>query len=72
MATKEEMKSELDQLQVRRSQIMTDDWISGVGNNGRSVQFGDRVKQIELIDRRINELKIALGIVSRGYLVGRR
>lgn len=71
MATKAEMQTELAQLEARRTEIITNDWVSGVGSNGRSVQYSDRAKQIELIDRRIHELKRALGMVRRGYLVGR-
>lgn len=72
MATKAEMQIELAQLEVRRTEIITTDWVSGVGSNGRSVQFSDRSKQIELIDRRIQALKLGLGLVRRGYLVGRK
>ncbi|PKR50778.1 hypothetical protein COO20_20285 [Thalassospira marina] len=72
MATNQEMRDELSLLETRRSQLISEDWVSGVGSNGRSVQFGDRTKQIEMIDRRITELKLSLGVVRRGYLVGRK
>ncbi|KZB73258.1 MULTISPECIES: hypothetical protein [Thalassospira] len=72
MATKAEMQAELAGLEARKKAIITDEWVSGVGSNGRSVQYGDRAKQIDLIDRRIQELKLALGQFRRGYLVGRR
>jgi len=72
MATNQEMQAELAQLEARRSQLISEDWVSGVGSNGRSVQFGDRTKQLEMIDRRITELKLSLGKVRRGYMVGRK
>lgn len=72
MATNAEMQAELAQLEARKTQIITGEWVAGVGSNGRSVQYGDRDKQIDRIDRRINELKLALGLVRRGYMVGRR
>ncbi|MFV1851631.1 MAG: hypothetical protein ACMZ66_13090 [Thalassospira sp.] len=72
MATKAEMQAELAQLEARKTEIITGEWLTGVGSNGRSVQYADRDKQIDRIDRRIHELKLALGQVRRGYLVGRR
>ena len=72
MSTKAEMQAELTDLEARKNSIITGEWVSGVGSNGRSVQYADRAKQIELIDRRIQELKCALGQFRRGYLVGRR